>query len=69
MATTMTPTTTTRPVGALLRVRLQGAAPLVALVTRGAASELSLEIGSELTALVKATALRAYPAPPAHASS
>ena len=50
------------PVGGLLRVRLEGAAPLVALVTRAAALDLALAPGVELTALVKATALRAYPA-------
>jgi len=53
------------PVGGLLRVRLEGAAPLIVLVTRGAAAELSLSVGGEVTALLKATALRAYPAPPA----
>ena len=50
------------PVGGLLRVRLDGATPLVALVTRGAVEELGLAPGIEVTALVKATALRAYPA-------
>ena len=55
------------PVGGLLRVRLEGAAPLVALVTRAAAEELALAPGAELRALVKATALRAYPATPVRA--
>jgi molybdate transport system ATP-binding protein len=51
------------PVGGLLRVRLEGAPPLIALITRDAASELGLAAGVHVTALVKATALRAYPAP------
>ncbi|HUF12825.1 MAG TPA: ABC transporter ATP-binding protein [Longimicrobiales bacterium] len=50
------------PLGGLLRVRLEGATPLVALITRSAATDLRLAPGVDVTALVKATALRAYPA-------
>ena len=51
------------PAGGLLRVRLEGTTPLVALITRSAAEDLRLAPGVEVTALLKATALRAYPAP------
>lgn len=50
------------PTGGLLRVRLGGNVGLVALVTRPAAERLGLTAGREVTALVKATALRAFPA-------
>lgn len=52
------------PVGGLLRVRLEGATPLIALITRAAAAELALVSGTEVFALLKATALRVYAAPP-----
>jgi molybdopterin-binding protein len=51
-----------RPAGSLLRVRLEGAVDWVAVITRAAAAELSLEVGSEPWVQVKATALHAFPA-------
>jgi molybdopterin-binding protein len=51
----------------LLRVRLDGAVGLVSLITRSAADDLRLAPGVEVTALLKATALRAYGAPSARA--
>ncbi|HEX6589699.1 MAG TPA: ABC transporter ATP-binding protein [Longimicrobiales bacterium] len=50
------------PVGGLLRVRLDAGLPLVSLVTRAAADELALRAGAEVTAQLKAAALRAFPA-------
>lgn len=49
-----------RPAGSLLRVRLQGAGHWVAVITRAAADELSLEVGSATWVQVKATALHAF---------
>lgn len=57
------------PVGGLLRVRLEGPPQLIALITRDAAAELGLAAGVHITALVKATALRAYPAAPGAAGA
>lgn len=51
-----------QPAGSLLRVRLEGAVRWVAVVTRAAADELSLEVGSTTWVQVKATALHAFPA-------
>ena len=56
------------PVGGLLRVRLEGTATLVSLITRAAATDLGIAPGIEVTALVKATALRAYAAAAARPS-
>ena len=50
-----------RPAGSLLRVRLEGAGHWVAVITRAAADELSLEIGALIWVQVKATALHAFP--------
>lgn len=50
------------PAGGSVRVRLDGAAQLVALVTRDAVGALGLEPGSETVALIKATALRTFAA-------
>jgi tungstate transport system ATP-binding protein len=50
------------PAGGLVRIRLSGAVPLVALVTRRSAEALGLEPGREVVAQVKATALRVFPA-------
>jgi molybdopterin-binding protein len=49
-----------RPAGGLLRVRLEGAGHWVAVITRAAAAELSLEVGSTTWVQVKATALHAF---------
>jgi tungstate transport system ATP-binding protein len=49
-----------RPAGSLLRVRLDGAGHWVAVVTRAAADELSLEVGTRTWVQVKATALHAF---------
>lgn len=57
------------PVGGLLRVRLRGPVDLVSLITREAAAELAIRPGAAVTALVKATALRAWNAPSAEARS
>ena len=51
-----------RPAGSLLRVRLEGAGYWVAVITRAAGDELSLEVGSNIWVQVKATALHAFPA-------
>lgn len=48
--------------GARLRVRLAGALPLVAEITRGAGEELGLVPGAQVWAAVKATDVDAYPA-------
>jgi tungstate transport system ATP-binding protein len=50
------------PAGPLVRVRLTGAAPLAALVTRRSAEALALTPGRSVIAQMKATALRAFPA-------
>jgi tungstate transport system ATP-binding protein len=50
-----------RPAGALLRVRLRGAGSWVAVITRAASDELSVEVGSRIWVQVKATALHAFP--------
>ncbi|HUH12999.1 MAG TPA: TOBE domain-containing protein, partial [Longimicrobiales bacterium] len=52
------------PAGGLVRVRLAGAPPLTALVTRESAAALALAPGKPVAARLKATALRAYPAAP-----
>ena len=49
-----------RPAGSLLRVRLEGAGHWVAVITRAAADELSLEVGGRIWVQVKATALHAF---------
>ena len=51
-----------RPAGSLLRVRLDGSGHWVAVITRAAADELSLEVGSRIWVQVKATALHAFQA-------
>ena len=53
------------PIGGLLRVRLDAGVPLVSLVTRAAVDELELRPGAEVTAQLKAAALRAFAAPAA----
>ena len=50
------------PLGGFVRVRLAGAIPLVALVTRDGADALGLEVGGRVAAHLKAVAARAYPA-------
>jgi molybdopterin-binding protein len=50
------------PAGGLMRIRLTGAVPLTALVTRRSANALELEPGRPIVAQLKATALRAFPA-------
>ena len=50
------------PAGGLVRIRLDGAAPLTALVTRQSVDTLKLEPGRRVNALLKAAALRVYPA-------
>lgn len=50
------------PAGGLVRVRLDGVAPLTALVTRQSMEALELEPGRRVSALLKAAALRVYPA-------
>lgn len=54
--------TEVRPAGSLLRVRLAGAGEWVAVITRAAAEELFLEVGSTTWVQVKATALHAFEA-------
>jgi len=49
-----------RSAGSLLRVRLDGAGHWVAVITRAAADELSLEVGTLIWVQVKATALHAF---------
>lgn len=49
-----------RSAGSLLRVRLEGAGHWVAVITRAAADELSLEVGTRIWVQVKATALHAF---------
>jgi molybdate transport system ATP-binding protein len=49
------------PVGGLVRVRLDGALALAALVTRDSATRLDLQPGHPVTALLKSAALHAYP--------
>lgn len=51
------------PAGGLVRVRLEGALTLYALVTRPAAEALGLVVGHQVVAYLKATALRAFRAP------
>ena len=48
------------PAGGLVRVRLQGAITLAALITRDSAERLDVEPGAELRALIKTTALNVY---------
>jgi molybdate transport system ATP-binding protein len=48
------------PVGGLVRVRLEGALSLAALLTRDSASRLSLRPGLPVTAMLKTAALNAY---------
>ncbi len=50
------------PAGGLVRVRLSGVVPLVALVTRDSVARLGLEVGAETQAWLKASALRVYAA-------
>jgi molybdopterin-binding protein len=49
-----------RSSGSLLRVRLAGAGHWVAVITRAAGDELSLDVGSRIWVQVKATALHAF---------
>lgn len=49
------------PSGGLIRVRLEGPIPLVALITRESADRLGAKPGAELTALLKTAALHVYP--------
>ncbi|MEN8145163.1 MAG: ABC transporter ATP-binding protein [Gemmatimonadota bacterium] len=49
-----------RPILGLLRLRLEGPAEMVAVVTRAAAEELELAAGSSLYVQIKATALHAF---------
>ncbi len=49
-----------RPILGLLRLRLEGPAEMVAVVTRAAAEELELTAGSTLYVQIKATALHAF---------
>jgi len=56
------------PLGGLVRVRLEGPVPLVALITREGATELDLAPGRQVSALLKAVATRAYMAPAKHPS-
>lgn len=51
------------PAGSLIRVRLEGGIDLAALVTRESAERLELAPGRPVIAYLKATALRAFPAP------
>jgi len=46
----------------VVRVRLEGAVPVTALVTAAAASELGLVQGARVWAAIKATEIAAYPA-------
>lgn len=50
-----------RPLGGLVRVRLEGPPGMVALVSRSAADKLALENGSRVAVRIKATALHAFP--------
>ena len=50
-----------RDLGGLVRLRMQGPPELVALVTRDAARELSVEVGTRVAVRIKATALHAFP--------
>ncbi|MGH2700090.1 MAG: TOBE domain-containing protein, partial [Actinomycetota bacterium] len=50
------------PDGEVVRVRLEGAVPVTALVTPAAVSELGLVEGARAWAAVKATEMTAYPA-------
>ncbi len=52
------------PAGGLVRVRLDGEARLIALVTRESVERLGLTPGARTTASLKASALRVYPAAP-----
>ncbi len=52
------------PAGALVRVRLAGPVALAALITTRSVGTLGLRAGSCVSAHMKATALRAYPAAP-----
>ncbi len=49
-----------RSSGSLLRVRLEGTGHWVAVITRAAGDELSLDVGSQIWVQVKATALHAF---------
>jgi molybdopterin-binding protein len=53
---------TVTPVGGLVHVRLEGDVSLAALLTRDSAVRLELRPGAPVTAILKATALHAYPA-------
>ena len=53
--------TALRPEGPLVRVVLDCGFPLSALVTRPACAELGLEVGGQVTALVKAAAIHLIP--------
>jgi molybdate transport system ATP-binding protein len=48
------------PVGGLVRVRLDGPVTLAALVTRDSAERMEIRVGTEITALLKTTALNVY---------
>ncbi|MGH2751340.1 MAG: sulfate/molybdate ABC transporter ATP-binding protein [Actinomycetota bacterium] len=50
------------PYDDVFRVRIEGAVPVTALVTRAAVAELGLAAGAEAWAAVKATEISAYPA-------
>jgi molybdate transport system ATP-binding protein len=50
------------PEGDVVRVRLEGAVPVTAVVTRAAISELGLAVGTSAWVAVKATEIEAYPA-------
>ncbi|MGH7505910.1 MAG: ABC transporter ATP-binding protein [Longimicrobiales bacterium] len=50
------------PTGGLVRIRLEGAAPLTALLTRQSVESLHLVPGAAATAYLKAAALRVFPA-------
>jgi len=50
------------PAGPLVRVRLEGPLPLVALLTRQSAERLALVPGAPAEARLKAAALRTFPA-------
>ncbi len=45
-----------------VRVRIDGAAPVIAEITVAAAKDLDVQPGSELWSVVKATDVKVYPA-------
>lgn len=53
--------TEVRPLGGLVRVRLDGPPEVVAVITRSSAEGLGVKPGSRVTVHVKATALHAFP--------